>query len=318
MIEQFYNYQSTTLGVLQLLIIVAIGFVLSVKKLINKDGCNALSTLLIWVCLPALIFTKITVSFDPLASPTWWFLPICSILMAAVGMLVGYGVLFLLPSFKARRELMLSCGFQNCGYLPMALIAFVCSGEACNMFLVYVFLFIIGFNITIWPFSMAFLQKDFRKNFKWHTILNPPAISTIIAIGTVFIFKNSWLPAAIGEPLKLVGDASFPLALILLGAMLKEHGGYHLGRAGALAGCLIAKLVLIPIVCLIVLKFLNLDPMYTFIIFLQSTMPTAVTLVVIGDAAHADVRFLSSTILYTHIGASMTVPVWLMIFNQLM
>jgi len=138
-----------------------------------------------------------------------------------------------------------------------------------------------------------------------------------VAIILVLLFGNNWMPNIISEPLRLIGNSSFPLSLILLGAILAEHRGYRLPHISALGCCILAKLIILPLVTIFVIQFLPISEMYKFIIFLQSTMPTAVSLVIIGSQAKADNNFFSGVILYSHICAVITVPVWLMIFNKI-
>jgi predicted permease len=46
-------------------------------------------------------------------------------------------------------------------------------------------------------------------------------------------------------------------------------------------------------------------------------MPTAVSLVIIGTYTGADNRFFSSAIFYSHLASTVTIPLWLLIFNSI-
>jgi predicted permease len=61
-----------------------------------------------------------------------------------------------------------------------------------------------------------------------------------------------------------------------------------------------------------------LSPAYKFFIFLESTMPSAVTLIVVGQYKKADVKFLSGMIFYTHLAGIITIPLALYLFERMM
>jgi len=311
MIEGFYDFYSLISAIFKIFFLLGLGYLLYVKRLIRKETADGLSNILIWVCVPALIFTKITSTFNPFDFPKWWILPICSIAMAFLGLGIGY--LFQRPfrDFNARREFMASCAFQNSGYLPMTRVVFACSGQFCDRILVYIFLFLMGFNITIWSFAPAFLSKDIRRNFRPTAILNAPVIATILSILWVILLPGRRLHNIIYDPLVMLGNSSFPLALIVLGAYLAEYRGFSSENWKALTACLSSKLVFLPALIFILLRFLPLEQDLKFFILLESTMPVAVSMVVIGQYAGADNRFLSGAIFYSHLLAILTIPLWL-------
>ena len=315
MTEEFYNFYSIAYGILKIFFLLAIGYMLYAKKIIKKDSIGGLSSILIWACVPALIFTKITSAFDPFAFPKWWILPLSSIIMAFIGLATGYLFQRPLRDFKSGREFMMSCAFQNSGYLPMTLVVFVCTGAFCDKILVYIFLFIMGFNVLIWSFGPAFLSRNLRGNFKLSAILNPPVTVTIFSIAWVFLMGKDSVPDLVYDPLAMLGNSSFPLALIVLGAQLAAYRGFKSENWGALTSCLFAKLIILPIIALGLIRYLPLSHALKFFIFLEATMPAAVSLVVIGQHVNADNRFLSGMIVYSHLFAIITVPLWLLIFR---
>ncbi|MBU1062323.1 MAG: AEC family transporter [Candidatus Omnitrophica bacterium] len=316
MIAEFYSVYSMGYAILKIFFMVAIGYILYTKRLVKKDVTKGLSNILIWVCIPALIFTKITSAFDPYAFPKWWVLPICSIGMSLVGL--GLGHIFQRPmkSFSASREFTSSCAFQNSGYLPMTLVVFACSGDMRDKLLVYIFLFIMGFNIFAWSFLPAYLSKDIRRNFRLSAILNPPVIATGVSIAWVFILGEGKVHNVIYEPLMMLGNATFPLALIVLGSYLAEYRPFKSENWKALGICLLTKLIFLPAVVFILIKYLPLEESLKFFIMLEAIMPVAVSLIVIGQFAKADNKFFSGAIFYSHLLAIVTIPMWLLLLRN--
>lgn len=314
----FYNTYSIASGILKIFLLLIAGYLLYKKGLVKRDAVDGLSNILIWACIPALIFTRITSTFDPFEFTDWWILPVSSIAMSFAGLTVGYIFQRPIKNFRPRREFMSACAFQNSGYLPMTLVAFVCSGPFCDRLLVYIFLFLLGFNISVWSFTPAFLSRRFMKNFKPSSILNPPVIITIFAIFLVFVSGRGRVHNLISDPLRMLGDSSFPLSLIALGAYLAEHKGVKSDNWLALASCVLAKLICLPAAVFILVRFLPLSQALKFFILLEAMMPSAVSLILIGQYANADNKFLSSVIFYSHLLSIVTIPIWLLVISKIL
>ena len=103
--------------------------------------------------------------------------------------------------------------------------------------------------------------------------------------------------------------------MLTLGAYLCKYKAHRSDDNIPLIAATVTKLVLFPALILIPLVLAPLAPDYKFILFMQAIMPTAVSLVIIGSYTEADVKFLSSSIFYTHLVAIFSIPLWLAVFR---
>jgi malate permease and related proteins len=316
MIEQFYNSASIIIGIIKLLLLAAIGYFAYKKHLIDKEAIHSLNKIVLWLCLPALIISRTIATFDLKIMAFWWVLPIVSVAMSALGALFGYIMQYFFKGSLPRKEFISSCAFQNCGYLPMALVVFICSGEYCNLMLVYIFLFITGFNLVFWGLMPAYLSKE-NDGIKLKSILNPPLIAMVFSVASIFLFGTGWLPEIISDPLDMLGSTTFVIVLIALGAYLAEQGEYMPRKPVYLTACISIKLILLPLAVLGILMLIPMELSYKFFIFLQSTMPVATSLVIVGLYKNADNRFYSFAIFYSHLIAVITIPLWLLVFRSI-
>jgi len=314
-VDQFYDFHSILYGMIKILVLVVIGYALFRRNILTKAGIESVNNVVYWACLPALIMTKTTSTFSPSEHGQWWFLPAVSVLMSCLGFIMGVLCLRTMPQLKPKKEFVSAMAFQNVGYLPMALTAFICSGTFCNEVLLYIFLFMIGFNITMWSVAPAYLSDNKGISFDWKTVLNPPLVATILAISGVFLLGRGWVPAILDDPLSMLGDTTFPLALITLGGSLAEHRGHVSDNWQATITGTVLKLLIFPAVVFLIVNNIPLDPAYKFFIFLESTMPSAVTLIIVGQYKKADNKFLSGIIFYTHLAGIATIPLCLYLFR---
>ncbi|MFH1837313.1 MAG: AEC family transporter [Candidatus Omnitrophota bacterium] len=318
--ELYFTFNSIAAAITKLFLLMFMGYMLHKKKIIDDNFTDTLSALLIKIIFPALIFTKIISHFSFNEYAYWWILPLSAMALSLSGMAIGRFVYVLIKGKGSNREFMCGCGFQNCAYLPMNLILFSFSGALSDRLLIYMFLFIAGFNLIMWSLVPLFLAGGIRKDFSFRVFLNPPVIATVLSIIWVAFSGGRSFPPIFSEPLKQLGLSAFPLAMITLGAYLSKYRAYDLGgeiRKNVIATC-ISKLIILPAIVLAVLMFLPVGIDYKFFIFLQSVMPTAVSLVVIGSFSGADNKFLSGAIFYSHLTAIFSIPLWFILFRLLL
>jgi len=312
------TFSAIALAIAKLFVLMFIGFFLRLKNLINDKFTDMLSLLLIRAIFPALIISKTITHFDFKEFPFWWTLPLAAIVFSILGMLIGKVVhrAFKIP--ESEREFISSCGFQNSGYLPMTLILFAFSGLVMDRMLIFLFLYILGFNLLMWSLIPLFLSGNFKKDFKLKVFLNPPVIATLFSLGWVAFLGKGSLPGIIEHPLSQLGQASFPLAMITLGAELCRYRAYVPKSKLSVIASGVTRLVIFPALALGVLIPLQVAMDYKLFLFLEAIMPTAVSLVIIGSYTNADNEFFSSTIFYTHLAAIFTIPLWLAVFRMFM
>lgn len=312
------TFSAIVLGITKLFILMLIGFLLRYKNLIDDKFTDMLSLLLIRVIFPALIITKTISHFDFREFPFWWTLPLAAVVFSLGGMFVGEIIrrVFSLP--ESKREFISSCGFQNCGYLPMTLILFSFTGIVAERLLIFLFLFILGFNLLMWSLVPLFLSGNLRSDFKFKVFLNPPVVATLFSLVWVALMGKGSLPGVIEHPLSQLGQASFPLAMIALGSYLCRYKAYLPKNRSSVIAAGVTKLLVFPVIVLGVLVPLRIAMDYKMFLFLQAIMPTAVSLVVIGSYTKADNEFFSSIIFYTHLAAIITIPFWMAVFRVLM
>ncbi len=304
--------------IFKLFLLMLSGYLLYHFKMVDKDFTDKFSMLLIKVFFPALIMHETITHFSFSEYAYWWLLPLSSILFICFGILIAF-ILFKFTGkdFSSKNEFLSVCSFQNCGYLPMNLILFSFSGALRNRMLIFVFLFIVGFNLFMWSVVPLILQGRLKKDFNFKAFLNAPVLATVFSLLWVALAGRGSLPHIIEGPLELLGNAAFPISMLTLGAYLACYKAYIPDRKRPLLLAIATKLILLPLVVLILLLNTGLGEDYRLFLFLQSLMPTAVTLVVIGSYANADNKFISSTIFYTHLLAFITVPIWLTIYRSL-
>ena len=158
MINDLFNFQVTAIGLIQIIFVILVGIVLVRCKVVDKNTTNAFNKIVMWVCLPALIISKVTRAFDPAAETGWMFLPVASMVVSTLGVSIAWLLSSMRKGWKSKGEFVMAASFQNCGYLPIALFACIANEEVATPILSSIFLFNMGFNICIWTYGSFFLK----------------------------------------------------------------------------------------------------------------------------------------------------------------
>lgn len=313
-----FTFATIAEAILKLFVLVFSGAFLRWRNIIDDSFTDRLSQVLVKMIFPALIFTRTVTNFSFSDFSFWWALPLAAVVFSLSGMALGLIVHTLIRGRVPKNEFMAGCGFHNCGYLPMNIILFSFSGMVQESLLIFLFLFLMGFNLLIWPVLPALFSGAKLKSVNAREIFNPPVLAIALSLLWVWIFGKGSVPYVILDPLRQLGQASFPVAMITLGAYLVRYRSHIPKDKKPVIAGVTAKLFIFPALVLAVIYFAPFGYDHKFFLFLQATMPSAVTLVVIGSYTRADNRYLSSVIFYTHLVSVFTIPVWLGVFKMLM
>jgi len=297
-------------GVGQTFILAAIGFVLIKRKLLGEEGLTALSRLVIEVTLPLLMFCRIVREFDFNNFPQWWLFPLISIGITALGLLIGWFCMGFISGQQRKLQFVSLVAFQNSGYLPLFLVASMLSPEKRDVMFIYLFLFLLGFNLVLFSFGVYMLTFAKAKKFDYRTLANPPVVATVAGLVAVFAGLSRFIPAWLLNPLQSAGDTSLPLAILVVGGNLAAMR-FNKIDFKAMSLAVLAKLVILPAIGLWLIFVFKVPELLGFLIVMQLAMPAATNLSVITSMYKKDDLLISQGIFVTHLAGLITIPLFL-------
>ncbi len=308
-------FQSVIQAMLQIFLLGLLGFVLVRRKALSNEGVSALTNFFINVVFPALIFWQIVTKFKFESYPNWWMFPLASFGVTVLGLLVGCVFSFSAKDIQAKREFICLSGFQNSGYLPLVLLGWIVPKERLSTMLIYLFLFLLGFNLVIWSWGVYFLSVRKAKRFSWGSLLSPPVAAILTGFGFVAFKINTLIPPFIFSSLESLGNCSFPLAIVVVGAILAEF--YSLQRIDkkTIAVLIFAKLFVLPLLGLLFLSCVKLPYLIGLLIILELSVPSGINLAIISRKYSQQERLIGQGIFFTHIISLVTLPLFLSAFN---
>lgn len=300
-----------SLAVIKLCLVAFLGFYLYKKSIIKEEVLQFLTFFVINFTIPCLILSYLIKRPDIVLSNS---VSVFLFLSAAI-FFVGFFLSFLASFWrkhKVKKEYMALVSFQNAGYLPMNLALFIFPPGIREKFLVYVFLYLLGFNILMWALGSFFVFRKRGDIFDFKSIFNPPVVSTIFALLLIYSKVSTFIPGVIIEPVKMVGSLSFVLSMMILGCWLAKTKLEGLSRRLLIIGEVsFLKLIILPLLVFMVLIKFKMFSFLGVFIMLEAAMPSAASLPIVANMKNADSEFVSQGVFVTHLLSIFTIPAWL-------
>jgi hypothetical protein len=303
----------TFLGVVPSFILGAIGYFLIKRSLLGEEGLNALSRLVIGVTLPFLIFCRLIKDFSFTDYVNWWVFPLISVLITFFGLAVGRTFTGFLQGREKKLQFLSLVTFQNSGYLPLVLVASLLPPVQAGQMLIYLFLYLLGFNLLFFSFGVYLLTFSKDKKFEWSSLLNPPVIATLAGLLVVLLGINRFIPSAVLKPFEMAGDTTLPLAIFVVGGNI---AAIRLSKPDkkAVALMILAKLIILPAVGLWLVFALALPRLLGLLIVIELAMPPATNLSVLLSSYKKEDYLISQGIFFGHIASLVTIPLFLSLY----
>ncbi|MCX7661394.1 MAG: AEC family transporter [Candidatus Omnitrophica bacterium] len=303
-------------AVIQIILLGFIGYILVRRKMFNEEGLSILSKFIIEVSLPLLIFTQLIKDFSFTLYPNWWLFSLWGVLVSLFGLILGLIFVGLIKELDRKLQFLSLITFQNSGYLPLVLVNTILPKEKQGILFIYIFLFLLGFNLLIWSLGTFMLNFTGRKRFVLGSLFSPPVIATSVSLLCIFFGLHKFFPEFLFKPLKMIGDCTLPLAIIVIGGNLAQIKS-DLVEFRYIIFIIILKLMIMPLVCLYLILRFHFDYFLGLLILLQLSMPSAVSLSLILNYYKKKDYLISQGIFFTHLVGILSIALFLSLYFTL-
>ena len=285
-------------NLLPILICAAAGFALG--RTLHPDIKTA-SRLAFYIFSPCLVF--VSLSHVGIAGGEFGKLALFTVTAAAImaglsflcGRLMGVGRQLL-------ASLIVASVLVNSGNYGLAATKFAFGDAALARAMVcFVFNTVITYTAGILVASMGKFpaRQAFRK------LLAVPAFYGLIAGGIVR--NEGWqVPLFLDRSVTLLGDASIPLMLVILGLQIAEARTWPRKRVALIGVAGFLQLVVTPLVALLVARWVGLSGLSRQAAVLQASMPAAVVTTILAVEYELDTTLVSGAVVLTTLLSPLT------------
>jgi len=280
-----------TEAVLPVLAVAGVGYVLGVTTDVDPEP---LSTVTIYVLIPALVFHSLATT--EIGGVEGVRIVLAAVVLTVVMWGISEGVA-LFAADGARNSFVLAGTFPNTANygIPLSVFAFPSVGRTTAV------LYVVGSTVMIYTVGVYVASRDAAGSSfdAVRRVARLPLVYAVVA--GVGVNAAGWTgDGATFETLRLVGDSSIPVMLIVLGVQLARATPAGAVRDVALVN--VVRLVVAPVVAVpVVLAFGFTNPDVARVVILEASTPVAVSTVILtvefgGDADYVATAVLSTTL----------------------
>lgn len=304
------EFQTVLNAVLPIFAIAAVGALIRQLNWLTSEADASLLRVTVNLLVPCLIFDSIlgNRAFDTHANI---FLP----------PLIGFGTVALgiplamavqhwlgLKEASSRRTFVFATAVYNYGYVPFPLALSLFDRETAAVLFVHN----VGVEIALWGFGMVLLTGATLRE-SWRKIVSPPLLMILFTLALNFLVGKERVPTFVLTTTHMLGQCAIPFGVLLLGAILADHAHeFRAARGGrvAVTSCVL-RLGILPVLFLLLAKFLPASLELKRVIVLQAAMPAAVFPVVMAKHYGGDPATALRVVLATSLMGLITIPLWI-------
>ena len=304
-------------AVLPVFAIMGIGLGLRRRGWLSADADASLMRVTINLLLPSLIFDSV-LGNPALRRPENLLLPpLVGFGMVALG--VGVARLFAraagLRTQPEQRTFAFLAGLQNYAYLTIPLCMTLFDPGTTGVLFVHN----VGSEMALWTLGVATLTGSSLTG-GWRKIINAPLAALVLALAFNFLGlfvapapPVAWAGKIILTVIHWFGQSAIPLALLLIGAIVADHlAEARGGRAARVVSvAALVRLGILPVLFLLLAKFLPCSLELKRVLVLQGAMPSAVLPIVLAQHYGGDTRTALQVALGTSVIGLVTIPLWI-------
>ena len=294
------------LAVIETFAFFALGGFAVERKMVSAESLRGFSRFAINVLTPFLVFSSIAGKFTREDLQSAWIYPALGFSMILFHAMCGRVLLPLLRNRTPERQatFMHMAAVNNFIYLPIIIIGYLFPGKT-----VAALLFCsVGSTFGQWTVGIAVMAgNDVKKLLK--NLISPNSIAVLIAV--IYLLLPWKLPAGIIDFTARIGNLAIPLCLILIGASVWISRSKWTSHLLDLFYTTFIRIVLIPLLTLLLLRFIQLPEIARNVALVLAVMPASSGSVLIVREYGGDVDFAGQLILSTTLLGLITMPLLL-------
>ena len=288
----------------------ALGYIAYKRTWITDESYKKMSSLVVFIFNPFLMISGVLGKDVTTAGSIILENIILVIIMFTTLILISIPVSILIGVPKEKRNLYrLMFTFSNIGFMGIPLVSNL-YGSDCVIFVAF---YILGFNILIYTYGIWLLTSNKSVNsgkasFSPKKIINPGTVACVIAV--VIFFARIQVAPPVQTFVGYVGNTAVPVSMMMIGASLARENIRNVVKNPRVYKFALAKLILMPILLITVLKFLHFDAKLMGVFLLMVSMPVASITAMMGIeyGADGDGPECSNVIAFTTLSCIITVP----------
>ena len=293
----------------ELFLIVLIGYVATRLGVLNQDIKKAMTRLVLNISLPCTILSSVIGAKHLPTRPAIASLMLVAFLSYVPLIAIGYFIPWLLRmKHEKKAAATFALIFGNIGFIGFPVTQAIYGVDA----LFYTCVFNLPFNFICLSFGAEILrrgngEKSEKGSFRLRSVINSSVVASIVAVG--FAFAQIKVPALLVDTTATVGNITTPVALLIIGATLAQMKVSEMfGNVYAYVITAVNILISPAITYALFHPFLT-DPMALRIAVIMDAMPVATTGTMLCVDLGGDEKFMAQMTFISTAATVFTIPI---------
>ena len=293
--------------VLTLFLMMGVGFVFAKLNWFSKETSAQCTQLILYAVGTSIIITKLQIDATPEV--------VSSMAKAALGMALTYVVMIPLAQLLFRKESpdtavvrRFGITYANNSFMGLPLLAGVLGEDA----LLFGVISMLVFFMFQWTHGV--LIYGGKLSLK-SAVLNPGIIA--ILIGLFFFAVGFRLPAPVFNAMDFLGGLNTPLAMVIIGGQMARSDILGVLKRPRLYLTAAIKLVFVPLLTMVLVMPLNLDPLSYCACVVLSACPTAGITSMFAQMFHRDEETAAQMVTLSTLLSIITLPVFAVLARRI-
>lgn len=297
-----------------LLLIIAVGYLLSKLKAIPANSSAVLSKLENNVFIPALMLNTFLQNFTLQQIRTTWQYLVGGMVTVLITIPIGLGFGRLCAKDNYTRNVYAyGLIFSNFAFMGNAVVEAIFP-EVFSNYLIFVLPF--WAMIYLWGAPALLIPAGEGKS-GWKgrllNLVNPMFVSVLV--GMALGLLQPPLPAFFKTAIASLGSCMSPVAMLLTGMTIAQYDLKKIFRSLSDYGVSLIRLLAFPALAIAVLIFLPLPRDISLCVVCALAMPMGLNAIVVPEAYGKDTSVAAAMALISHLMALLTVPLVFLLFN---
>lgn len=305
--------------VLMIFLILAVGYILCVKKVIVPEQHSAaLSKIITYIAAPCVLFNYMMTNFtrDMLRQSYWYFAVVLAVQLLAFAL--GYVLAPVVKVPKNRRGLFaIMCAQSNTIFVGMP----VCVGIFGAQSIPYVLYYYAMNTAMFWTLGYAVLQRDAGNSKPAFSIKalkkSFPAPISAFLLSMLLIALGVKVPEIVMMTAETIGGMTTPLAVLYVGVVLYQAGLKNIKPDFPLSVMAIIRIVIAPAATFLIARLMGMGSLPTEVFTVQSAMPVMTFTVVYAGMVGADSKYAMRGVVLTTFLSLLAIPLYMAVMPLL-
>ena len=305
------DIQVILMQMVQLFLMIGLGYFLFKVKILDVELNKRLTTLLLAVTTPALIISSVLSTTEYLPFTDILFVFLVGILVYIVLPILGWILVKIMRIPLPQQGLYIFMTvFSNIGFMGFPVMKAIFGNDA----VFYTALFNMLFNLLVFSVGTGIMGYGTgrKMDFNPKDLLSPGVIASLVAL--VIYMAKIQFPNVISSTITMIGDITTPIAMLIIGSTLANIPLKEVFSELRIYPYTFIKQVIIPALAYPVLRLFIQDPLILGVTLIMISMPVANSAVLFATEYDGDVSLAAKAVFMTTLLSIVTIPLIVSLF----